>query len=332
MKALLSIAPGPADTLVLREVPDPVPASGQLLLRVKACGVNFPDALHIQDLYQVKLPRPFSPGGEVCGVVEQLGPGVTGFSEGDLVIGRCGSGGMAEKLAIDADRCVRIPAGTPPAQAAAFILTYATAWYALVDRAAARAGESLLVLGAAGGTGCAAIDVGRALGLDVLAAASSPEKLAFAIEAGARAGVVYPDRLDDKAAQKTLTDQFKALVGPGGADIVFDPVGGPYTEPALRATGRDGRLLVVGFTAGIPRIPTNLILLKVCQMVGVDWRDFTEQQPARNARHVAALVRLWQDGRLRPRVSATYPLERAPEAITRLTDRRALGKLVVTID
>ena len=331
MRALLSLAPGPADTLVLREVPDPVAGPGQLLVRVRACGVNFPDALHIQDLYQVKLARPFSPGGEFCGHVEAIGAGVEGYAIGDLVIGRCGSGAMAERLALPADRCARIPSDSPVVEGAALILTYATAWYALVDRAQARPGETMLVLGAAGGVGCAMIDLGRALGLRVVAAASSPEKLDFALSCGASDGIVYPATLEDKDAQRALTDRLKALVGPRGADIVADPVGGPYTEPALRATGRDGRLLVMGFTAGIPRIPTNLVLLKVCQIVGVDWRDYTEQQPERNARNVEALVRLWRDGRIRPRVSATYPLERASEAIARMAARGALGKLVVEI-
>ena len=332
MRALLSLAPGPADTLVLRDIPDPVAGPGQLLVRVRDCGVNFPDALHIQDLYQVKRARPFSPGGEFCGHVESLGDGVEGFAVGDLVIGRCGSGAMAQRIALPADRCVAIRADSPITEAAALILTYATAWYALVDRAQARAGETMLVLGAAGGLGCAMIDLGRALGLHVVAAASSQEKLDFALACGAGDGIVYPASLEGKDAQRALTDRLKALVGPRGADIVADPVGGAYTEPALRATGRDGRLLVMGFTAGIPRIPTNLVLLKVCQIVGVDWRDFTEQQPERNARNMQALVRLWHEGRIRPRVAATYPLERAPEAIARLAARGALGKLVITVD
>ena len=253
------------------------------------------------------------------------------FAPGDLVIGRCGIGAMAEKIAIAADRCVKIPADSPVLEAAGLVLTYATAYYALVDRARLQPGETLLVLGAAGGVGCAAIDLGRALGARVVAAASTQAKLDFAMACGAQAGLVYPTKLEDKAAQKTLTDQLKDLVGPKGADVVYDPVGGPYTEPALRATGRDGRLLVVGFTAGIPRIPTNLVLLKVCQIVGVDWRDFTEQQPQRNAANVDEVVRMWQDGRLRPRVSQTFPLARAPEAIAQLAARGALGKLVIEI-
>ncbi len=332
MKALLSRQPGDASTLTLEDVADPVERAGELLVRVRACGVNYPDALFIRDLYQVRLPRPFSPGGEICGVVERVGPQVTGFAVGDLVIGRCGSGGMAQKIAIAADRCVPVPADTPVNEAAAFLLTYATAWYALVDRARIQPGETLLVMGAAGGTGSAAIDLGRALGARVVAAASSERKLEFALARGAQAGIVYPAELADKAAQKDLTDRLKALVGPRGADVVFDPVGGPYTEPALRATGRDGRLLVIGFTAGIPKIPANLILLKVCQVVGVDWRDFTEQQPERNARNVEELVRLWRAGRLRPEVSQTFPLARAAEAIELISARGAMGKLVIEID
>ncbi|MBP8310122.1 MAG: NADPH:quinone oxidoreductase family protein [Burkholderiaceae bacterium] len=331
MKALLSLQPGDASTLQLLEVPDPVESADQLLVRVRACGVNYPDALHIQDLYQVKQKRPFSPGGELCGVVERVGSNVRGFAPGDLVIGRCGTGAMAEKIAIAADRCVKIPADSPVLEAAGLVLTYATAYYALVDRARLQPGETMLVLGAAGGVGCAAIDLGRALGARVVAAASSQAKLDFAMECGAQAGVVYPTQLDDKAAQKELTDRLKELVGPKGADVVYDPVGGPYTEAALRATGRDGRLLVVGFTAGIPRIPTNLVLLKVCQIVGVDWRDFTEQQPQRNAANVDELVRMWRAGQLRPRISQTFPLARASEAIAQLSARGAMGKLVIEI-
>lgn len=331
MKALISREPGDASTLRLEDVPDPVEKPDQLLVRILACGVNYPDALHIQDLYQVKLPRPFSPGAEICGVVERVGSQVQGFSPGDRVIGRCGSGGMAEKIAIAADRCVTVPAQTSAVEAAAFLMTYATSYYALVDRARLQAGETLLVMGAAGGVGSAAIDLGRALGARVVAAVSSQEKLDFALACGAEAGVIYPPGLADKTEQRVLTDQLKALVGPRGADVVYDPVGGPYTEPALRATGRDGRLLVVGFTAGIPKIPTNLVLLKVCQIVGVDWRDFSEQQPQRNANNVNALVRMWQAGRLRPVVSRTFPLARAAEAIAQVSMRGALGKLVVEI-
>jgi NADPH2:quinone reductase len=331
MKALLSLQPGDASTLQLLDVADPVESPDQLLVRVRACGVNYPDALHIQDLYQVKQKRPFSPGGELCGVVERVGTNVQGFSPGDLVIGRCGTGAMAEKIAIAADRCVKIPADSPVLEAAGLVLTYATAYYALVDRARLQPGETLLVLGAAGGVGCAAIDLARALGARVVAAASTQAKLDFAMACGAQDGLVYPTQLEDKAAQKTLTDRLKALVGPKGADVVYDPVGGPYTEPALRATGRDGRLLVVGFTAGIPRIPTNLVLLKVCQIVGVDWRDFTEQQPQRNAANVDELVRMWRAGLLRPRISQTFPLARAPEAIAQLSARGAMGKLVIEI-
>ncbi len=332
MKALLSLAPGPAETLVLKEIPDPVPGPTQVVVRVQACGVNYPDALHLEDRYQVKLPRPFSPGGEVCGIVASVGAAVRDLSVGDKVIGRCGSGGMAQKLAIDADRCVAIPAEASSVEAAALVYTYATDYYALVDRAALKAGETMLVLGAAGGVGSAAIDLGKALGARVVAAASSPEKLAFAMSCGADDGIVYPGSLEDKDAQKAFANALKALVGPGGADVVFDPVGGAYSEPALRAIARYGRHLIIGFTAGIPRLPTNLILLKVCQVVGVDWRDLTENQPQDNARNVREVVRLWQAGRIRPRVSRTFTLAQAPEALHLIGHRGALGKLVVTID
>lgn len=332
MKALLSRVTGGPETLTLEEVPDPAPAAGQVLLRVHACGVNYPDALHIRDLYQVKHPRPFSPGGEVCGTVTALGEGVSGLAVGDLVVGRCGWGGMAQMVALPARSCLRVPPDTPVETAAAFLLAYATAWHALKDNARLKAGETLLVLGAAGGTGNAAIDLGRELGARVVAAASTEQKVAFAREIGAEAGWVYPSRIDDTEAAKAASAGLKALVGTHGADVVFDPVGGAYSEAALRAIARNGRFLVIGFTAGIPRVPLNLTLLKACSIVGVDLRMFGEERPEASAENAAELVRMLAEGRVRPRITDVYPLDRAPEAIARLTDRSALGKMVVRID
>lgn len=331
MKALLSRVVGGPETLTIEEVPDPIAGPGDLVLRVHACGVNYPDALFIRDLYQVKWPRPFTPGGEVCGTVEQVGPDVTGFAVGDRVVSYCGLGGMAERIRLPAARCVRVPPGTPAETGAGFLLTYATALHGLKDRGALRAGETLLVLGAAGGVGAAAVDLGRALGARVIAAASSEEKLAFARRLGAADGIVYPAAIDDAAAARATAAAFKACVGERGADVILDPVGGPYSECALRAIARDGRHLVVGFTAGIPRVPLNLTLLKACRIVGVDVRLFGEELPREAAANAALLVDMLTDGRLRPAVTEVFPLERAAEAIARMTERRALGKLVVSV-
>ena len=332
MKALLSRVVGGPETLTLEEVPDPLPGPGQVRLRVRACGVNYPDALFIRDLYQVKWPRPFSPGSEVCGEVELLGEGVTEFAVGDRVVGRCGIGGMAQRVVIAATSCIRLPAGAPVEVAAGFLLTYATVYHGLVDCAGLSAGETLLVLGAAGGVGSAAIDLGRALGARVVAAASTPEKAEFARKAGADATWVYPDDIPDSNAAKAVSAGFKALAGEQGANVVLDPVGGAYSEAALRAIARDGRFLVVGFTAGIPRVPLNLTLLKACRIIGVDLRMFGEEHPQRSAANAATLLQMLADGRLKPAVSEVFPLARAPEALERLTARGAMGKMVVTID
>lgn len=331
MKAWISQHAGGPETLALEERPVPVPQPGELLVRVQAVGINFPDSLLIRDLYQVKPPRPLVPGSEFCGVVEALGPGVTQFRRGDVVIGRCGWGAMSEYVAMAQDRCVRIPATLPRAAAASFLFTYATAYHALHDAAGLQAGETLLVLGAAGGVGSAAIDVGRALGARVLAAASSPAKLEFALSRGASGGLVYDADLQPGEGQKLLAAKLKALA-PEGVQVVLDPVGGPYTEPALRSLARGGCHLVVGFTAGIPRVPLNIALLKRSRIVGVDWRMFVQEQPAANARNVEALLGLWQGQAIAPQVSEIFPFAAAPAAIARLESRAALGKIVVALE
>ena len=328
MRALLSKAPGGPDTLVLEEVPDPRPGPGEALIRVGACGVNFPDVLIIEDKYQVRPERPFSPGAEVAGTVEALGEGVSGLAVGDRVIGSVPNGGMAEKLAVAAERCTPIPDAMPFEEAAAFLMTYGTSYHALKDRAGLQAGETLLVLGAAGGVGLAAVEIGRAMGARVVAAASSDEKVALAVSRGAAHGVVYPAEVTDKRALATL---FKEACGETGADVIYDPVGGDYSEAALRAVAWAGRHLVVGFPAGIPKLPLNLPLLKSCQVVGVSLGGFWRKDPAANAANNRALVALYEAGKVRPHVSARYPLERAPEAIARLAARTAQGKIVVTI-
>jgi NADPH2:quinone reductase len=331
MKAMLSKQAGGPETLVLDDLPDPKPQAGEVMIAVKACGVNYPDSLIIEDRYQFKPPRPFAPGGEVAGVVETVGAGVTAFKPGDRVIGSVISGGMAEKLCVEAVRCTPMPANMPFDEASALILTYGTSIHALKDRARLKKGDTLLVLGAAGGVGVSAVELGKAYGARVVAAVSSEDKLAFVKKIGADSGVVYPRGPFDKAGSKALADLFKQACGEHGADVIYDPVGGDYSEAALRAIAWEGRFLVVGFPAGIAKLPLNLTLLKSCDIRGVFWGAFALRDPAANQAHVDELFRLWAEGKISPRVSETFPLERAGEAIALLRDRKAVGKLVVTL-
>jgi NADPH:quinone reductase len=332
MKALLSHQPGGPETLVLEDLPDPMPGPGQVRVAVRAVGVNFPDLLIIQDLYQFKPPRPFSPGAELAGVVEALGEGVTNLRAGDRVLLSPARNAMAEKAIGQASNCWKIPDAMPFDQAAALMMTYGTSQHALKDRAQLRAGETLLVLGAGGGVGLAAVELGKATGARVIAAASSAEKLALAREHGADDGVLYPVGSLDKNAARALTDRFKAACGADGAHVIYDAIGGDYSEAALRAIAWAGRHLVIGFTAGIPKLPLNLPLLKGCQIVGVFWGEFTNRSPAQHAANVAALMELYLDGKIKPAVTETYPLARGGEAIARLGSRAARGKIVVTLD
>jgi NADPH2:quinone reductase len=332
MKAMLSRQAGGPDTLVLEEIADPVPGAGEVLIAVKACGVNYPDVLIVEDRYQFKPPRPFAPGGEVAGIVESVGAGVTAFKPGDRVIGSCIAGGMAEKLALQAERCIAMPAAMPFDEASALVLTYGTSIHALKDRARLQKGETLLVLGAAGGVGLSAVELGKAFGARVVAAASSEEKVAFARTHGADTGVVYPAGPFDKAGARALADLFKGACGEKGADVVYDPVGGDYSEAALRSIAWQGRFLVVGFPAGIPRLPLNLTLLKGCQVVGVFWGDFTRRNPEANAANIGELMQLYAKGAIKPVISERYPLARAGDAIARLASRGAMGKIVVTMN
>jgi NADPH2:quinone reductase len=332
MLALLSRRPGGPETLVLEDTPDPRPGPGQVLLAVKACGVNYPDLLIIEDRYQFKPQRPFAPGGEVSGIVEAVGDGVDGLQIGDRVIGSSGWGGMAEKIALDAIRCIPMPEAMPFDEAAAFIMTYGTSYHALKDRAGLKPGETLLVLGAAGGVGLAAVELGNAMGARVIAAASSEEKVALARKHGADEGIVYSADPSGKEGAKALADQFKAACGPDGADVVYDPVGGDYAEAALRAIAWEGRFLVVGFPAGIPKIPMNLPLLKSCQIVGVFWGAFAQRDPKANAQNTRELFDLYARGAIRPVISERVPLARASEAIAALGARKAMGKIVITMD
>jgi NADPH:quinone reductase len=330
MKALLSRQPGGPETLTLEDVPEPAPAAGEVRIAVRACGVNYPDLLIIQDLYQFKPPRPFAPGAEVAGVIDAVGPGVD-FRPGERVLLSPAKSGMAEKTVGEARNCWRIPDTMPFDEAAAFMMTYATSYHALEDRAHLEAGETLLVLGAAGGVGLAAVELGKAMGARVVAAASSADKLELARERGAAVCVQYPKGALDKSAARTLTDELKAACGGSGAQVIYDGVGGDYSEAALRAVAWGGRQLVVGFTAGIPKLPLNLPLLKSCQIVGVFWGDFAARFPRENAANVAALMQWYVEGKIRPAVTERFPLARGGEAIGRLQARSARGKVVVTI-
>jgi NADPH2:quinone reductase len=333
MKALLSKSPGGPDSLVLDDIPEPVAGFGEVRVAVRACGVNYPDFLIIQDLYQYKPPRPFAPGAEIAGVVDAVGEGVEHVRVGDRVLlSPVRSGGMAEKAVGLAANCWKIPDTMPFDEGAALLFTYGTSQHALKDRAQLRSGETLLVLGAGGGVGLAAVELGKAMGARVVAAASSAEKLALARDRGADEGVQYPAGPLDKTQARALTDRFKAACGADGAQVIYDGVGGDYTEAALRAIGWQGRHLVVGFPAGIPKLPLNLPLLKSCQIVGVFWGEFTARYPALHGANVAALMKMYLDGRIKPTVTERFPLARGAEAIARLGAREARGKMVVTID
>ena len=332
MKALRSHAPGGPDTLIIDEVPEPVPGPGELVVRVHAAAINYPDVLIIEDKYQMRPPRPFAPGGEIAGEVSAVGEGVEGWAIGDRLIAVPGYGGLAQSVAISAKAAFRLPANRSFVDGAALLLTYATSIHALYDRGRLRAGETVLILGAAGGVGLAAIELAKAKGARVIAAVSSVEKAEAATRAGADATMVYPRGPFDRDGQRALAEAFKAAVGKNGADVIYDPVGGDYAEPALRSIGWEGRYLVVGFPAGIPKLPLNLMLLKSCDVCGVFWGAFAARDPAANAAHVATLFRLWDEGKIAPVVSATYPLECGGEAIADLAARNVIGKLVVTLD
>jgi NADPH:quinone reductase-like Zn-dependent oxidoreductase len=331
VRALLSHEPGGPETLRLEEVPDLTPDAGELLVRVRACAINFPDVLIIDDKYQLKPQRPFAPGGEIAGEVIAHGAGVSGWSRGDRLIAALGFGGLAEQAIVPATRAIRLPAERSFEEGSALLMTYATAIHALVDRGRLQSGQTLLVLGAAGGVGIASVEIGKALGARVLGAVSSDEKARAAREAGADDAVVYPSGPFDKDGIKALSQLFKNAVGPAGADVILDPVGGDYSEAALRSIAWEGRFLVVGFPASIARLPLNLTLLKSCDVCGVFWGGFFAREPKRNAAHIEQLFRWWAEGKIAPKISATYPLERAGEAIAALRDRRAVGKLVVTL-
>lgn len=321
MRAVLCKQLGPPSSLVVEDVPAPEPGSGQAVVRVRSCGVNFPDTLMIEGRYQFQPPMPFSPGGEVAGIVARTGEGVVSVKAGDRVIAVTGYGGYAEEVATDADRLIPLPDHMEFEAGSALLFTYGTAQYALRDRGRLRAGESMLVLGAAGGTGLAAVEVGAVIGARVIAVASSAEKLELCRARGAAETINY--------ATEDLRARIKDLTGGAGVDVVFDPVGGDHAEAALRGMAWDGRYLVIGFVAGIPRVPFNLMLLKSCSVIGVFWGAFAARDPERNRELIAELFDWHAQGKISPYISAAYPLERAADALRDLLERKALGKIVI---
>ncbi len=332
MRALRTHEIGGPETLKLDEIEVPAPGKGEVLVDVKACAINFPDTLMIRDLYQFKPERPYAPGGEIAGVIEAVGEGVEGYKVGDKVMAGIGNGGLSEKVIVPAARMFPVPDGVPYEKAASLLLTYGTTIHGLKDRGHIKAGDTVLILGAAGGVGLSAIELAKAYGARVVAAVSSAAKGEVAKNAGADEVVIYPRDEMDKAASKELAGAFKAACGPEGANIVYDIVGGQYSEPALRSIAWEGRFLVVGFPAGIAKMPLNLTLLKSCDICGVFWGAFTAREPAKFVEQVKELFELMKAGKIDPLVSETFPLERAGEAIAKLESREAVGKLVVTMD
>jgi NADPH2:quinone reductase len=322
MKAVVCKAWGPPDSLVVEEVADLVPAAGQVVVDVKAAGVNFPDVLTVQGKYQVKPELPFTPGNEFAGIVRSVGDGVTAYRTGDRVIGFTRTGAFAEQALAPADMLMPMPAGMDFEVAAAITLTYGTSHHAIVDRGALQPGETMLVLGAAGGVGLAAIEIGKALGARVIAAASSAEKLAVCKARGADVLIDY--------SREDLREALKAATGGKGPDVVYDPVGGVYSEPALRSIAWRGRHLVVGFANGeIPKLPWNLMLLKGASVVGVFWGDFVRREPQANLAAMRQMLGWMAEGKLRPLVSRRYPLADTAQALNDMAERKVTGKVVI---
>lgn len=332
MKAVLSKKPGGPETLIIADIDIPTPNVDEVLIKVHACGINYPDTLIIEDKYQLKPERPFAPGGEVSGTIESVGSNVTDFKAGDRVLALVNFGGLAEYVNAKAFQCISIPDTMPFDEAAALIFTYGTSYHALKQRANLMRGEKLLVLGAAGGVGLAAVQLGRAMGAEVIAGASSKEKVALAVEKGADKGFIYSQGPFDKEMRRNLSSQFKAEVGDRGADVVFDAIGGDYSEAALRCLAWKGRFLVIGFAAGIAHIPLNLPLLKGGAVFGVFWASFTERQAAESAENNRELVEMYKAGKIRPHVTRTFSMEDAGASIREIGERRIMGKGVVIVE
>lgn len=323
MRALRCNRYGPPDLLAVESLPEPEPGPGEVVIDVKAASVNFPDLLVIENKYQFKPELPFTPGAELAGIVRAVGAGATQLRPGMRVAAYVRVGAFAERALAPADACVPLPDDADLAVAAAFTLAYGTSYHAVADRAALRAGETMLVLGAAGGVGLAAVEIGKALGARVIAAASSEKKLAVALEHGADAAIDY--------TRENLRERIAALTAGRGPDVIYDPVGGGYTEPAFRSIGWRGRYLVVGFANGeIPRLPLNLALLKGASIVGVFWGEFARREPRHNAAAFETLAKWLRAGKLRPLVSARYSLDEAPRALADMAARRVTGKIVIT--
>ena len=325
MKAIVCNKLGPPSDLVYTDTPDPTPAPNQVLVKLKACGINFPDTLIIQGLYQYKPELPFSPGSDVAGIVESVGDKVTQFKPGDEVVAMTGWGGFAEKAAVDVNTCFPKPPGMSMVNAASFLMAYGTSYYALKQRGQLKEGDTLLVLGASGGVGLTAVELGKLLGARVIAAASTADKLAVCQEYGADELINY--------TEEDLKARVKELTGNKGADVIYDPVGGHYAEPALRSIGWEGRYLVIGFAAGeIPKIPLNLALLKGCQIVGVFWGAYAQKYSSQNMQNTLQLIQWFDEGKLKPHIHGTYPLAEAAQALEEIMQRKVKGKAVVVMN
>ena len=332
MKALQCVELGPPDKLEINEVPDPEIQPEHVLIENKAASVNFPDVLMIQGLYQFQPELPFSPGGESAGTVTAIGEGVKDIAVGDRVFAMTGLGAFAEKIIAHQNSVMKIPDSMSFETAAALPMTYGTSLYALKQRAELKEGETLLVLGAAGGVGLATVELGKAMGAKVIAAASTEEKVNLCKQHGADEGFVYPTGKLDRDQQKELSAKIKELTGGMGANVVYDPVGDSYSEPCIRATAWDGRYLVIGFAAGeIPKIPINLALLKGMKIVGVFWGAWVGMNPEENKKNFEELFKLHSEGKINPEVSDSFTLDDGAKAIAHLKDRKAKGKVIITI-
>lgn len=324
MKAVVSEVPGPPESLVVREVPTPDPGRGEVRVKVHAAGVNFPDTLIIEDKYQFKPPRPFSPGGEAAGVVDAVGEGVASVKAGDRVIAMTGHGAFAEYLIAGEDRVIPMVGDMPFDVAAGFTMTYATSHHALKQRARLQPGETVLVLGAAGGVGLTAVELAKVMGARVIAAASSDDKLELCRQYGADETINY--------STEDLREGIKRTAGGKGVDVIYDPVGDKYAEPAFRSIAWNGRYLVIGFAAGeIPKLPLNLPLIKGASIVGVFWGAFTRQEPKVHQDNMRELLSWYAQGKLKPHVSEHFSLDDGPKAIRWMMDRKAKGKVVLTV-
>ncbi len=325
MHAWLCENPVGVEALLWKELPTPEPRAGEVRVAIRAASLNFPDLLIVQNKYQMKPPLPFVPGSEYAGTVEAVGDGVTHLKVGDAVAAFGGTGGFATHAVVNATLVMPLPEGFAFDDAAAFILTYGTTHHALVDRGALKSGETLLVLGAAGGVGTAAIQIGKVLGARVIAAASSDEKCALCREIGADETINY--------ATANIRDELKKLTGGKGPDVVYDPVGGDLAEPVFRSIGWRGRYLIVGFAqGGIPSLPLNLALLKGASLVGVFWGEFARREPKAHAAALGELARWYAEGKVKPVIDQRLPMQELPAAYARMGSRKVRGKLVMTND